>query len=402
MTHYTYVIDRYLLDKMGRALQPAEQVRFITGLELSDGVIVLQHPLTLKPRRASRTQPPTPQASREHKNTSGRSGSNSTHSSTATPAATPEQHTHQRPTSKPPVDGRTAAHSSARSSATTDATSDSSTTNKKARSPSMEHTTDNSTITCSNSTTLACKPPRNRLVSATDRQELLPWWNQDVISKAKILLVGAGGLGSTIALQLTQQGIGRLDIVDHDRVDTTNRSRQFYTARDVGHYKAHALPQRLRPFATAPTIIRGYASTIQEADLDDDYRIIIAGVDNSQANIAAAAKGLRDQTPVVFVNVSKDGEACRVFIQNPGGACYACYRPHSLIPSPPAPCTPTPAIVDILHIATGLAVRAATTLLHGETIGDYNCRDLTMTGTDITKTVERRPRCLLCDNDCLG
>ena len=48
MTHYTYVIDRYLLDKMGRALQPAEQVRFITGLEFPDGVIVLQHPLTLK------------------------------------------------------------------------------------------------------------------------------------------------------------------------------------------------------------------------------------------------------------------------------------------------------------------------------------------------------------------
>lgn len=219
-----------------------------------------------------------------------------------------------------------------------------------------------------------------------------------MISKAKILLVGAGGLGSTIALQLTQQVIGRLDIVDHDRVDTTNRSRQFYTARDVGHYKAHALPQRLRPFATAPTIIRGYASTIQEATLDDDYDLIIAGVDNSQANIAAAAKGLRDQTPVVFVNVSKDGEACRLFVQNPGGACYACYRPTSLVPRPRAPCLPTPAIVDILHIATGLAVRATTTLLLGTAIGEYNCRDLTMTGTDLTKTVQRRNECPLCHN----
>jgi molybdopterin/thiamine biosynthesis adenylyltransferase len=211
------------------------------------------------------------------------------------------------------------------------------------------------------------------------------------------LLVGAGGLGSTIALQLIQQGVGRLDIVDHDRVDTTNRARQFYTATDVGNYKAHALPKRLRPFATAPTTLRGYAATCQTAALDTDHNVIICGVDNDAANANIAARAHQHQTPAVFVNVSKDGEACRLFIQQPGGACFACYRPTALIPKPPQPCIPTPAIVDILHIAAGLAVRATTTLLHGDTIGPYNCRDLTMSGIDLTKTVSRSTTCPLCN-----
>ena len=213
---------------------------------------------------------------------------------------------------------------------------------------------------------------------------------------AKVLQVGAGGLGSIIALQLTQQGVGALDVVDPDRVDLTNLSRQFYTREDIGAYKAHALPKRLAPFATAPTIIRGYAAAVEDTVLDEHHDIIICGVDNEPTNVTVAAQALHTGTPVVFVNVSADGEACRIFIQTPDGACFACYKPAALIPRPPRPCLPTPAIVDILHIAAGLAVRAATTLLLGQSIGDYNCRDLTMSGINIIKTVPRRKTCPLC------
>lgn len=218
------------------------------------------------------------------------------------------------------------------------------------------------------------------------------------MAKANVLLVGAGGLGSTIALQLVQQGIGGLDIVDHDRVDQTNRSRQFYTGRDIGAQKATALPKRLRPFATGPTIIRGYPTTFQEATLDTDHDLIICGVDNNPTNACVAAYALRTNTPVVFVNVSKDGEACRVFIQYPGAACFACYQPGALTPEPARPCLPTPAIVDILHIAAGLAVRSATSIIMGERIGNYNCRDLTISGIDLHKTVTRSTTCPLCSN----
>lgn len=262
----------------------------------------------------------------------------------------------------------------------------------------MANNSPNTNLSSSNCTTIQCRPPKNPLVTATDRQELLAWWNQTTITNASILLIGAGGLGSNISLLLVQLGIGRLTIVDHDRVDNTNRSRQFYTARDIGKYKTHALPLRLRPFATAPTIIKGYAAKFPTDDIGHDHDLIICGVDNDAANVSAAAYALAHHEPVVFINVSKDGQACRVFIQTPGNACFACYKPTALIPKPPAPCTPTPAIVDILHIAAGLAVRAATTLLLGDSIGDYNCRDFTMDGIDITKTVPRRPTCVLCNN----
>ena len=262
----------------------------------------------------------------------------------------------------------------------------------------MEATTHNTNPNCSNCTTLKCKPKKNRLETATDRQERIPWWHQDRMGNARALVVGAGGLGGPVSHQLTQQGVGELNIIDNDRVDITNLSRQFYTARDVGQYKAHALPKRLRPFATGPTIIKGYAAKFEDVNLDEPPDIIVCGVDNDTANVSVAQYAHKHRIPVVFVNVSKDGEACRVFIQTPGAACFACYKPNALTPKPPAPCTPTPAIVDILHVATGLAVRATTTLLMGESIGDYNCRDLTMSGTDLTKTVQRRNECPLCSS----
>jgi molybdopterin/thiamine biosynthesis adenylyltransferase len=245
--------------------------------------------------------------------------------------------------------------------------------------------------------TTICQPANNPLVAATNRQELLPWWNQPRISKVNIHLVGAGGLGSNIALPLTQQGIGSLTISEHDRVDFTNLSRQFYTSEDVGEYKAHALAKRLLPHATAPTVIRGYAAPFEASHLDQHTDLIICGVDNDAANIDVARAAIEKHLPVVFVNVSSDGEACRIFIQVPGGACFACYKPAALIPKPPQPCIPTPAIVDILHIAAGLAIRAATTLLLGDSIGDYNCRDFTMSGIDFSKTVPRRQTCPLCN-----
>src|SRR4051812_40922148 len=68
--------------------------------------------------------------------------------------------------------------------------------------------------------------------------------------------------------------------------------------------------------------------------------------------------GLKSRVPVVVTNVSKDGEACRIFIQRtgPADACFACYRPDALRPAAGTsePCAPVPAIADILHVAVGV------------------------------------------------
>lgn len=202
---------------------------------------------------------------------------------------------------------------------------------------------------------------------------------------------------------LVQMGIGRADVVDGDTVETSNLNRQFFFPTDIGKPKAHRLIHNVARFSVDSTVLRGYYGWFQEFMGDPsrgEYRVVIAGVDNDEANIAVSAFAIRRAIPAVFVNVSEDGNACRVFIQRPGQACFACYEPSALMPrkvDPGKGCPPVPAIGDILLVASGLAVRAAIGELFGKPISRrYNCRDITFVGHDIQKTVQRNPQCPLC------
>ena len=68
-------------------------------------------------------------------------------------------------------------------------------------------------------------------------------------SSAAVAVCGLGGLGSNIAIALARAGIGRLILIDHDRVDITNLHRQQYKAEQIGAYKAEALAANLREIA---------------------------------------------------------------------------------------------------------------------------------------------------------
>jgi adenylyltransferase/sulfurtransferase len=249
---------------------------------------------------------------------------------------------------------------------------------------------------------LRCVPVRMQPqdYSMTDRLERFSWWNQARISSAKVLLVGAGRLGSNAAKPLVQSGIGVLDTVEPDLVDDSNRNRQNYMAEDVGRPKAHQLLKNVAPFAVAPTLLRGFRLSIQEfiqMGIGNSYDVILCGVDNDNANIAVAEWAARHRIPAVFVSVSVDGEGLRVFIQRPYHACFACYKPHALARKPRQPCIPVPAIADILFAAIGFAVRATLGEILGVPISEtYNLRDVTFTGWDRMKTVERDPCCTIC------
>ncbi len=63
-----------------------------------------------------------------------------------------------------------------------------------------------------------------------------------------------------------------------------------------------------------------------------DYDGYSIGVDNDPANVAVAKLAVERRKPAVSINVSRDGEACRVFVQRPNEACFACYKPRALVP----------------------------------------------------------------------
>jgi len=220
------------------------------------------------------------------------------------------------------------------------------------------------------------------------------------MQSARVLFAGCGGLGSNQAKIHQQAGVRQMDIVDHDFVEDSNRNRQFFTADDVGKPKAHQVLKNLAPFAVFPTLLRGYCSTFEDwvkQKHKTHYDAIICGVDSMPTMVAVAKYGLASRSTVIFVNVDGSGDACRIFIQRPGAACFACYMPQALQALPERrSCAPVAAIADILHVAVGFSARAVAGEILGAPIGDYNSRDITFTGFDIKKTVKRRPACPLC------
>jgi molybdopterin/thiamine biosynthesis adenylyltransferase len=237
----------------------------------------------------------------------------------------------------------------------------------------------------------------------TDRQERIPWWNQKKIHDSSVLLVGAGGLGGNLGKIFTQMGFGQLDLVDPDLVEDSNRNRQLFTADDVGKPKTHSALRNLKPYAVHNTILRGFFTSFEEWESQDkgySYNAVCCGVDSVPTMVAVARYGLRRNVPVVFINVSEDGEGCRIFIQRSTSdePCFGCYRPLALnhISTRDMRCVPVAAIADILQVAVGFGARATVGEILGLPIGDYNCRDISFSGFDVKKIVAKKHACQLC------
>lgn len=200
-------------------------------------------------------------------------------------------------------------------------------------------------------------------------------------------------------------GFTSIACCDRDWVEDSNRNRQFFKRRDVGKPKAHAVLRNVRPFATAACELVGFFGTFQEFRLSGDFKehdIVFCGVDNDEANTEVARYGAAKGIPVVFVNVSRDGEAFRIFIQRPGEACFSCYRPataqpEKLVEARDLACTPDPAVGDCLMAAVSFACRALVLEVCGQRISKtWNCRDITFYGLDLKEMVQRKSDCALC------
>ena len=77
------------------------------------------------------------------------------------------------------------------------------------------------------------------------RFRLIPWWDQERLSNANIMVVGAGAIGNELIKNLTLLGIGKILIVDMDAIENTNLTRSvLYRAKDVGRFKADVAAER--------------------------------------------------------------------------------------------------------------------------------------------------------------
>ena len=121
-------------------------------------------------------------------------------------------------------------------------------------------------------------------------------------SSATVAVCGLGGLGSNIAIALARAGIGKLLLIDFDRVDITNLHRQQYKANQIGLYKADALAENLSEIApyteiktvTAKITEENFVDFLKEAD------IVCEAFDNAESK-AMLVNGVLEQLPNCYL-----------------------------------------------------------------------------------------------------
>jgi len=154
---------------------------------------------------------------------------------------------------------------------------------------------------------------------------------------AKVLVIGAGGLGSPILLYLAAAGIGTIGIVDFDVVDTSNLQRQIlHTDADVDRPKVASALDHLR--ALNPTIELIGHDTLLSSDnvmaIMEPYDVVIDGTDNFPVRYLVNDATQFLGKPLVYGSIYQFEGQATVFMPGQEAPCYRC-----LFPSPPPPGT---------------------------------------------------------------
>ncbi|MCH7746323.1 MAG: ThiF family adenylyltransferase, partial [Chloroflexi bacterium] len=174
---------------------------------------------------------------------------------------------------------------------------------------------------------------------------------QRKLLESRVLIVGAGGLGSPIAIYLTLAGVGTIGIVDFDTVDVTNLQRQIlHQNADIGRPKVESAKETL--LAYNPDVIVNIheepITSINAMGIMADYDVIVNGADNFPARYLVNDAAYLSNKPLVDGSILLfDGQAT---VYLPGKGCYRC-----LFPSPPPPGeVPSCAEAGVLGMLPGL------------------------------------------------
>ncbi|HEX5214389.1 MAG TPA: molybdopterin-synthase adenylyltransferase MoeB [Vicinamibacterales bacterium] len=152
---------------------------------------------------------------------------------------------------------------------------------------------------------------------------------QRKLAAARVLVVGAGGLGSPASMYLAAAGIGTIDLVDFDRVDESNLHRQLlYGTPDIGRQKIDAAAGRLRAINPHTRVVAHDApfSADNARALVVDADVVIDGTDNFSTRYLVNDACVMAKTPNVYGSVAQFDGQLAVFAVS-GGPCYRCLHP---------------------------------------------------------------------------
>jgi adenylyltransferase/sulfurtransferase len=153
--------------------------------------------------------------------------------------------------------------------------------------------------------------------------------------KAKVLLVGAGGLGCPAGLYLAAAGVGTIGIIDSDKVDLTNLQRQvLHGLADVGRPKTESAMEALHRINPDVKVVAYQERLTPQNALEifQDYDIIIDGSDNFPTKYLVNDAAFFTGKPYIYGGVFQFEGQASVFYPREGGPCLRC-----LFPEPPPP-----------------------------------------------------------------
>ena len=223
---------------------------------------------------------------------------------------------------------------------------------------------------------------------------------QQKLKAARVLLIGAGGLGCPAAQYLASSGVGTIGIVDDDTVDVSNLQRQvLYTMQDIGRPKVEVAAARLR--AMNPHI----AIVAHQCRIDADnvmpllagYDIVVDGTDNFATRYLINDACVLSGKPNVYASVFRFEGMLSIF-NHEGGPCYRCLYPE---PPPPgfAPSCAEGGVFGVLPGTMGLLQAVETIKLITGIGRSMAGRLLRFDATDMRfreLELERDPQCCLC------
>ena len=175
---------------------------------------------------------------------------------------------------------------------------------------------------------------------------------QAKLQQAKVLFIGAGGLGSPALLYLAAAGVGTLGIVDFDVVDLSNLQRQVvHNESRIGMKKTASAAMTIKALNPETKVI-GYDEMLTEANVDrliSGYDLVIDGTDTFETRYTLNDAAVRAAVPVVHASVFRFEGQLTVFVPFEG-PCYRC-----LYPTPPPPeLAPGCSVAGVLGVVPGV------------------------------------------------
>jgi molybdopterin/thiamine biosynthesis adenylyltransferase len=156
---------------------------------------------------------------------------------------------------------------------------------------------------------------------------------QEKLLKAHVLIVGAGGLGSPVALYLGSAGVGHITIADHDRVDATNLQRQIaHNLSRIGTFKAESIAESIaaiNPDVEVTAVTRRAEGALLD-QLVRDADVVLDCTDNFSTRHAINRACVKHRKPLVSgAAIRFDGQVAVYDSRREDSPCYACVFPES-------------------------------------------------------------------------